>query len=159
MEGSTRVIRLAASADTEALGETVGRALGGGEVIALSGPLGAGKTTFVRGLARGLGIDEEFCVSSPTFTLIQAYPCRSLTLYHLDLYRICGPDDAESTGYRDLLGRPDAVLAIEWADREPGILPDGRLEVALDYDGVGEGRVARLGWAGERFGRVVETPG
>lgn len=106
-------------ADTEALGEKFGRAARPGWVIALSGELGAGKTQFVRGLARGLGIPAR--VHSPTFTLVAEYGGGRLQLFHLDLYRLETPEQIRSAGVEDFL-QPDGVAVIEWAER----LADGQ---------------------------------
>jgi tRNA threonylcarbamoyladenosine biosynthesis protein TsaE len=100
--------------DTERLAETLAGELRAGAVVLLSGPLGAGKTAFVRGLARGLGVDPDE-VSSPTFTLVHEYRGGPLRLFHVDLYRL-GTGGAEDLGL-DELGVQDGVLAIEWPDR------------------------------------------
>jgi tRNA threonylcarbamoyladenosine biosynthesis protein TsaE len=100
--------------DTERLAEAMAGQLTPGTVLLLSGPLGAGKTAFVRGLARGLGIDPDE-VSSPTFTLVHEYRGGRLRLFHADLYRL-GRAGAEELGL-DELGVHDGVLAIEWPDR------------------------------------------
>jgi len=100
--------------ETHAIAREFAATLRAGDVVLLSGDLGAGKTTFVRGLAQGLGIDPED-VSSPTFTLIHEYRGGRLTLYHADLYRL------ERTATEDVgleeIGVRDGVLAIEWPDR------------------------------------------
>jgi tRNA threonylcarbamoyladenosine biosynthesis protein TsaE len=101
-------------AETEALGETFGRAAQSGLVIALSGDLGAGKTQFVKGLARGLGISAR--VHSPTFTLVNEYGGGRLKLFHLDLYRLETPAQILSAGIEEYLS-PDGVAVIEWAER------------------------------------------
>jgi tRNA threonylcarbamoyladenosine biosynthesis protein TsaE len=118
--------------ETEAFARDLAATLQAGDVVLLSGDLGAGKTTFVRGLAQGLGIDPED-VSSPTFTLLHEYRGGRLTLYHADLYRLdkTAADDLglEETGVRD------GVLAIEWPDRLSHELPGAkfvRLEVVND---------------------------
>ena len=100
--------------ETERLAESMARGLRAGDVLLLTGPLGAGKTAFVRGLAHGLGIDPGE-VSSPTFTLVHEYRGGRLRLFHADLYRL-GTADAEDLGL-DELGVRDGVLAIEWPDR------------------------------------------
>jgi tRNA threonylcarbamoyladenosine biosynthesis protein TsaE len=92
----------------------MGAAFHGGEVVLLSGELGAGKTAFVRGLARGVGADPEE-VASPTFVLLTSYPGR-LTLHHADLYRLTGRGDDLELGLEELPG-PRGVLAIEWAEK------------------------------------------
>ena len=100
--------------DTERLAATLAATLRAGDVLLLSGPLGAGKTAFVRGLARGFEIDPGE-VSSPTFTLVHEYRGGRLRLFHADLYRL-GTAGAEDLGL-DELGVRDGVLAIEWPDR------------------------------------------
>jgi len=100
--------------ETERFAEALAATRRPGDVLLLSGPLGAGKTAFVRGLARGLGIDPDE-VSSPTFTLVHEYRGGRLRLFHVDLYRL-GTAGAEDLGL-DELGVDDGVLAIEWPDR------------------------------------------
>src|SRR5712692_4248590 len=101
-------------AETEALGETWGRAAQEGLVIGLSGDLGAGKTQLVKGLARGLGITAR--VHSPTFALINVYPGGRLTLFHLDLYRLETREQILAVGLVEYL-EPAGVTVIEWAER------------------------------------------
>ena len=106
------------AAETESLGAQFGRSAERGLVIALNGELGAGKTQFVRGLARGLGSTAR--VHSPTFTLANEYGGGRLKLFHLDLYRLETPEQILSAGIEDYLP-PDGVLVIEWAERlQPG---------------------------------------
>ena len=112
------------------LAARLGRLATAGLVIGLSGTLGSGKTTFVQGLAKGLGVPPTCRVTSPTFTLINDYPGR-LPLYHADLYRLGMDADLESIGLVDLMGS-DGVLAIEWADLSPGGLPEVWLAVHLE---------------------------
>jgi tRNA threonylcarbamoyladenosine biosynthesis protein TsaE len=118
------------------LGALVGRHLFEGAVVGLIGPLGAGKTTIARGIAEGMGIRQGFVVSSPTYTIMQVYPCDEMELYHLDLYRISGVDDLDSTGYRDASGSRK-VLIVEWPDREPSVLPVENLQILIQYAGSG----------------------
>jgi tRNA threonylcarbamoyladenosine biosynthesis protein TsaE len=101
-------------AETESLGEQFGRAAKCGWVIALTGELGAGKTQFVRGLARGLGVSVR--VHSPTFTLVNEYGGGRLKLFHLDLYRLETRGQILSAGVEEFLS-PDGVAVIEWAER------------------------------------------
>jgi len=101
-------------AETEALGETWGRSAQAGQVIGLSGDLGAGKTQFVKGFARGLGIMTR--VQSPTFALVNEYSGGRLPLYHLDLYRLETSAQISSAGLDEYLS-PDGVTIIEWAER------------------------------------------
>ncbi len=102
------------AAETESLGEKLGSPAKSGTVFALSGELGAGKTQFVKGLARGLGISAR--IHSPTFTLVNEYGGGRLKLFHLDLYRLETPAQIESAGLGDYL-QPDGVSVIEWAER------------------------------------------
>ena len=103
-------------AETFALGEELGARFGGGEVIFLHGPLGAGKTVFVKGLAAGLQVDPEE-VTSPSFTLVNPYAGR-LPLFHLDLYRLDeGAAAAHAVDLEELLSDERAVIVIEWAER------------------------------------------
>jgi tRNA threonylcarbamoyladenosine biosynthesis protein TsaE len=117
--------------ETVAAGEGFGRTLASGAVVLLYGQLGAGKTAFVRGLARGVGAaDDE--VSSPTFTLIQEYAGSTLTLYHVDLYRL-DPPEVDDLGLEELVAG-DGIVAIEWADRWRG-RPDDAIEVTIEDRG------------------------
>jgi tRNA threonylcarbamoyladenosine biosynthesis protein TsaE len=118
--------------ETEALGERIGLGLRGGEVVLLTGDLGAGKTAFVRGLARGVGADPED-VASPTFVLLTAYPGR-LTLHHADLYRLTGCGDEGELGLDELPG-PEGVLAVEWAERLRDRPWARQVRVALSHAG------------------------
>lgn len=99
--------------ETEAAGEAVGRALCPGTVVALYGDLGAGKTAFVRGLARGLGSMDR--VTSPTFTIVNEYQ-GDIPLFHFDMYRLGGPDELFDIGWEDYLDR-QGVCAVEWSEK------------------------------------------
>ena len=123
---STETITTRSEAETEALGERLGAALQPGSVLLLRGDLGAGKTTLVRGLARGLGIDPGE-VSSPTFVLINEYRGR-LTLHHVDLYRLEGAA-VDDLGLDELTDGGGAVV-IEWAERLPRPV-DGAVHIAI----------------------------
>ncbi len=127
-------------AETEALGENFGREANRGWVIALSGDLGAGKTQFVKGLARGLGISSR--VHSPTFTLVAEYSGGRFPLFHLDLYRLETAEEISSAGIEEFL-QPDGVAVIEWAEKleylEDQIRPIGpikrvQIEILSDSD-------------------------
>ncbi len=127
-----RVSRTTRSAgETRRLGERIGRKLAPGDVVALSGELGAGKTQLSRGICRGAGVPDGE-VSSPTFAIVATYHGR-LLVNHADLYRIGDEDELHATGFHDLVGRAGATL-VEWADRFPGALPDERLEIQLAHD-------------------------
>ena len=134
------------------LGELIGKRLFEGAVIGLAGPLGAGKTTLTRGIAQGMGIDSGYVVSSPTYTILQIYPCGDRELYHLDLFRVSGPDDLDSTGYRDGVGM-GKILVVEWADRVPSVLPPENLHITIEYDE--GGRVVFFRPEGERYEKLA----
>ena len=121
---------LPSPAHTDRLGRAIGSVLTGGESLALSGTLGAGKTALVRGIAAGLGAPAA-AVSSPTFVLLHEYRGR-LPLAHIDLYRLNSSKEVETIGLGDYLCG-QTVVAVEWADKAPGILPDDRLEMELRH--------------------------
>ena len=114
--------------ETSQAGEALGATLRPGDVVLLYGDLGAGKTAFVRGLARGVGANPDE-VSSPTFTLVQEYAGPAVTLYHVDLYRLDGPE-IEDLGLEDLVSG-EGIVAIEWAERWNG-RPDDVREVWIE---------------------------
>ena len=116
---------------TDRLGQVIGRVLRGGETIALYGPLGAGKTALVRGIAQGLGASPT-AISSPTFVVIHEYDQGRLPLAHVDLYRIRSPRELESTGLIEYFSG-QTVTAIEWADKGLAALPQDRIEIALNH--------------------------
>ena len=105
--------RTNSSEQTEALGEALGRSLRGGEVIAYLGDLGAGKTAFTRGLARGLGIPMR--VTSPTYTVVNEYSGGRLELFHFDMYRLGSSEELFDIGWEDYLIR-GGVCAVEWSE-------------------------------------------
>lgn len=123
-----RDIVLSSPRETDSFGHTIGKVLRRGDVLALVGELGAGKTALVRGIVAGLG-GSVASVTSPTFTLVHEYQGR-LPLIHLDLYRLKRVDEAESIGLSTCF-TDEAVTAIEWADRFLGLLPADHLEVRL----------------------------
>jgi tRNA threonylcarbamoyladenosine biosynthesis protein TsaE len=126
-------------AETAALGEALGQKLRGGETLLLHGELGAGKTAFVRGLARGLGVDPGE-VLSPTFVMLTRYDGR-LSLHHADLYRLARPGDERELGLEELPG-PKGVLAVEWAERL-ALAPAACIRVTLQHAG-GDSRRVRI---------------
>lgn len=132
--------------DTMRIAADLARTLKGGELIALRGELGAGKTCFVRGLARGMGIDPAV-VSSPTFVIMHEYEStqdlRPRVLVHIDAYRLRGGDELESIGWDELIEKRDAVIALEWPERVAGVLPFDHLDVTLEHRGQDE-RLVRI---------------
>lgn len=114
-------------AETEDFGFRLAQQLKGGEVIAMYGGMGMGKTAFTRGLARGLGI--EYGISSPTFALVHEHTGR-LTVYHFDMFRVESWDDLYSTGFYDYL-ETDAVLVIEWSEHIEEALPKDCIKIQI----------------------------
>ncbi|MEW6447135.1 MAG: tRNA (adenosine(37)-N6)-threonylcarbamoyltransferase complex ATPase subunit type 1 TsaE [Bacillota bacterium] len=141
---------------TRAIGEKLARFLEAGDVVALYGELGAGKTCFTQGVARGLGVLSK--VTSPTFVLLREYEGR-LPLCHFDAYRLSGPEDLEEIGCKECFsGR--AVSIIEWAERVADALPEDRLEVELlRLQGEENARLIHFKGTGERSLTVVEVLG
>ncbi len=148
--------------ETERVGEALGRAvraMGGGMCVALRGGLGAGKTQMVRGMARGAGADAGL-VSSPTYVLLNVYPAEAggVAVCHLDAYRVGGEEDFEAVGFGELL-ESGGLVAVEWAGRVEGLLPEDRVEVEMER-GEEEGeRVLRVVGTGVRGRGVVEAVG
>lgn len=127
---SPQPIEVANLAETEAIGRRLGTLLFPGAVVALVGPLGAGKTHFVRAIAEGLGIANPAAVSSPTFVLIQEYPAR-LPIFHFDAYRLAGTREFLDLGVHEYY-EAGGVCLIEWADRVSSALPDEHLWVKIE---------------------------
>jgi tRNA threonylcarbamoyladenosine biosynthesis protein TsaE len=125
----TRTIDLSSLAATEAFGRRLGSLLFPGTVVALIGPLGAGKTHLVRAVAEGLGVTDARVVTSPTFVLIQEYEGR-LPIYHFDAYRLRGAGDLIDLGVHEYF-EGDGVCLVEWADRAQEILPQEHLRLEL----------------------------
>lgn len=124
--------RTQSAAETEALGEKLARQLQGGEVIAFTGDLGAGKTAFTRGLARGLGITDR--VTSPTFTIVNEYEGGRLPLFHFDMYRLSCSDELYDIGWEDYLAR-GGVCAVEWSEIVEDALESDAIRVDIKNDG------------------------
>lgn len=152
------VRRLVDVAATEALGAALAPVLAGhGGVVALSGDLGAGKTTLVRGLIHALG--HEGAVRSPTYTLVEPYEFESGSVLHLDLYRLAGTDDLAPLGIREALGS-GALLLVEWPERAEGALPPPDLAIRLDHQEAGRAVSARaFSPLGERCLQVIDSIG
>ncbi|NGQ96060.1 tRNA (adenosine(37)-N6)-threonylcarbamoyltransferase complex ATPase subunit type 1 TsaE [Brevibacillus sp. SYP-B805] len=138
--------------ETRRLGERLAAFLQPGDVLALEGDLGAGKTTFTQGLARGLGV--RGVVNSPTFTLIKEYAGK-LPLYHMDVYRV--GDDVASLGLDDYLFG-EGVCVVEWASLIEPVLPPERLTITLTKDGE-DSRICRMEPAGRRYIELCERLG
>jgi len=123
-----RTLITRSEAETRARGEALARSLRPGDVVLLVGDLGMGKTVFARGLARGLGVEEEQ-VRSPSFTLVNRYTGRHL-VYHIDLYRIDRPEELQELGLEEIL-EGDGVAVVEWAERLGPYRPARAIEVRL----------------------------
>lgn len=119
--------------DTEYLANAIAKTITGGEVFALIGPLGSGKTTFTKHLAKALGYKGR--VSSPTFVLLQTYPCKNpinnqkLFIHHLDLYRVEDASEAVQSGITEQWGLPQSVTVVEWADKAPSLIPKNAITI------------------------------
>jgi tRNA threonylcarbamoyladenosine biosynthesis protein TsaE len=144
--------------ETRKVGEALAGLLVPGDVVSLTGDLGAGKTCLVQGAVRGLGIDEP--VASPTFVLVREYRGGQLPVYHLDVYRLDRLQEVIDLGFEDLLD-PEGVVFVEWGGAIDALLPDSFLEVELTVPGQSEKR--RLGlsargpaWAG-RWERLEQS--
>jgi tRNA threonylcarbamoyladenosine biosynthesis protein TsaE len=134
--------------DTAQLGERIGRALVAGDVVALTGELGAGKTAFVQGLARGLGVRGR--VASPTFTIVNEHE-GAIPLFHVDFYRLEHAAELINIGFDDYFER-GGVVVVEWAERYAGSLPVERLDVRIEVTGP-ESR--RFSFGGPRAARLA----
>ncbi len=118
---------------TQEIGESFGKTLLGG-VVALYGDLGSGKTTFVQGLAKGLGIKNR--IISPTFIIVRSYKLdtkKTTLFYHIDLYRTTNSDDFNGVGLFEILSNPDNIVVIEWAEKMQGMLPKKRIDITFEY--------------------------
>ncbi|MDO4537455.1 MAG: tRNA (adenosine(37)-N6)-threonylcarbamoyltransferase complex ATPase subunit type 1 TsaE [Coriobacteriales bacterium] len=134
------------TADTIALGQRLGALLQEGDILVLTGDLGAGKTQFTKGLAAGMGVVDD--VTSPTFTIEMVYDGSEMPLYHFDLYRLDDPDQLDDTGLFDVLGA-DGPCVIEWGEQFAEQIGDERLDVFLT-------RLDSEAAAGEEPARRVE---
>ena len=127
--------------DTQNIAKNLAKTLSGGEVILLNGDLGAGKTTFTKGLVKGLGGKKT--VVSPTFTIMHSYDDTRIPVYHFDMYRIDTWDDLYSTGFFDYL-ESDGVLVIEWSENIENCLPDNCLRIRISKNNNENERIITL---------------
>jgi tRNA threonylcarbamoyladenosine biosynthesis protein TsaE len=160
---SLPTIALADEAATADLARRLAPYLKAGDVVALRGDLGAGKTSFARALIRALsgadGADRE--VPSPTFTLVQSYDTPARRVHHFDLYRIRSPDELTEIGWDEALA--DGIVLVEWPERAGTLLPGRRLDVTLEFGSQSEARRAMLqpgaGWTDDHPGFAALQPG
>jgi len=147
-----KTLVLRSLAETEALAARLARLAVAGDVLALAGGLGAGKTAFARGFIRArAGADGVAEVPSPTFTLVQVYELPGAPVWHFDLYRLARPDDAWELGIEDAFA--EAISLVEWPDRLGALLPEARLDLELTI-GDGEARQAKLAGRGSWAARL-----
>jgi len=137
---------------TQALGEAVGQLSHPGDIILLAGPLGAGKTCLVQGIARGLGI--QGITPSPTFMLAREYRGGRLPLYHIDLYRLEFKEITELGLDEYLYGQ--GIAAVEWAEKDPSLMGDDHLLIEISYSGDST-RCIRLNPCGKRYTELAQT--
>jgi tRNA threonylcarbamoyladenosine biosynthesis protein TsaE len=127
--------------ETIALGKKLGEQLKGGEVIALRGNLGTGKTHLIKGIAAGAGVEESDIINSPTFVLVNEYQGRFM-LFHIDAYRLENEKDFEHLGFDDMTG-PGSVVLIEWADKVENVLEGvNAIDVSLYHDGTSSRKIS-----------------
>lgn len=120
------VIKTNSAEETQAFAKKIGATMKGGEVVLLYGNLGAGKTTFMQGFAKGMGIQSR--ITSPTFIIVRKYDGEK-TLYHIDLYRTESDADLEGLGMREILEDKNAVVAIEWPEKLGNFMPGKKIEI------------------------------
>jgi tRNA threonylcarbamoyladenosine biosynthesis protein TsaE len=129
---SVMVLLSSSPEETFRIGKVLADILEAGDVVALTGELGSGKTCLTQGIANGLGVPEDYVVTSPTFTLINEYPGRQANLYHLDVYRLTGWADLAEMGYDEYLsGR--GIMVVEWAEKVLEVIPDDAFFVVMTY--------------------------
>lgn len=139
MEAKIIVIETHSEQETESLGERLIKCIPAGQVVALYGDLGMGKTALVRGMARGLNIRES--VSSPTFTVVNEYPDGDVPLFHFDLYRLKNADELYDIGWEDYLMR-NGICVTEWSENVESALPEDCIRVTLTRLSDTERRIA-----------------
>jgi tRNA threonylcarbamoyladenosine biosynthesis protein TsaE len=137
--------------ETRRLGERIGRLLRAGDVVLLSGELGAGKTVLAQGIGRGLGVKDP--IKSSSFVIMNEYEGRELRLFHADLYRLEDPEQVAELALDELASR--GVLVVEWPERAESEMPQEHLRVSLAYDGA-KGRVVGITGRGERYRDVAQ---
>ncbi len=138
------------AAETQGVGEKIGECLKAGDVVALEGPLGSGKTTLIKGIAKGLGVKDEKEVVSPTFVLIHEYEARQ-KVYHMDWYRLPKIEGQDRLMAEECFNS-DAVTLVEWADRGKNIFPKHSIQIILKYSGPDKRTIEIRGIKNEALG-------
>jgi tRNA threonylcarbamoyladenosine biosynthesis protein TsaE len=138
------VIETFSAEETKTFGEKIGRSLKPGDIVALTGELGAGKTTLIQGIARGLKINEH--VTSPTFTLINEYK-GIYPFFHLDLYRLDDPSQIEDLGIEEYFDNKDGIMVIEWAEKLGKLMPNNAMQIKMESTGESERKI----WLSSEF--------
>ena len=141
--------------DTLSLGKRIGSAVVQGVSIALIGDLGSGKTTFVQGIAQGLGVSEKYYITSPTFTIVNTYPAGPFTLCHLDLYRLSDAEELEHIGFDDLVS-PNHILVVEWPELLNDISFNFDLEIDFQFDDQ-YNRIISIGASGQAGANLLSN--
>jgi len=149
-----KTVNSKSSQQTFNLGTNLGKELDQGICIALKGELGAGKTTFVQGLAKGLKVSEKYYITSPTFNIINIYPVESFTLCHIDLYRVASVEELEYTGFDDLIGK-NHILIIEWPELLEQIDFKFDIEINFEFDDC-YNRILSLSASGQQGSNLIK---
>lgn len=145
------------SEDTLMLGEKIGKRLRGGMILALEGDLGGGKTTFTKGIARGLNIKEA--ITSPSFTLEKIYKVKGNkeidNLYHFDFYRIDSPKDVVGLELGEVLGNDGGAVVVEWAEKIETVLPKEKLIIKFEYIDENSRKILLKAY-GEKYNKIIK---
>ncbi len=149
MTAASFTIELPTLADTERLGQLLGKIAQAGDVVILDGTLGAGKTTITQSIGAGLGVPPDCYITSPTFSLMHEYQGR-LMLYHMDLYRLSSEEEIEDLGLLEYI-YGDGLTVIEWPNRLGSLMPAEYLAINLELQDNEDSRTARISIAGEQW--------
>jgi len=149
-----KTVNSKSSQQTFNLGTNLGKEVDQGICIALKGELGAGKTTFVQGFAKGLKVSKKYYITSPTFNIINIYPAESFTLCHIDLYRVASVEEIEYTGFDDLIGK-NHILIIEWPELLEQIDFKFDIEINFEFDDF-YNRILSLSGSGQQGANLIK---
>jgi len=152
-DSQVKTVSSKSSQQTFDLGTNLGKQISQGICIALKGELGAGKTTFVQGFAKGLKVSEKYYITSPTFNIINIYPAESFTLCHIDLYRVASVEELEFTGFDDLTGK-NHILIIEWPELLEQIDFKFDIEINFKFDDC-YNRILSLSASGQQGSNLI----